>query len=63
MKSAYQYPPGTQRWRRYTDPGDVRGYRAPAGWDAEAMVIDEHPLTGNPLAQPQWWIRETRDSS
>lgn len=59
MKTAYQYLPGATRWRRFDGHGDVRGYRAPKGWVAFAHSIDQHPITGKPLSQSQWWIEET----
>lgn len=58
----YIYEPGTVRWRKFTGSGDVRGYRAARGWDVEAMLLDNHPITGQPLkpnANSQWWIKET----
>lgn len=54
---AYQYERGAVRWRR-NPGGDVRGYRPNKGWDAEAMLIDHHPITFRPLKNSQWWIRE-----
>lgn len=37
MKTRYNYQPGTIRARRYDGSGDVRGYRPPKGWEAEAV--------------------------
>ena len=60
MKTSYTYLPGTIRARRYDGSGDVRGYRPPKGWEAEAVLVSEHPLTGRSLTAAQWWIIETR---
>ena len=56
---AWIYEPGAVRWRKHTGNHDVRSTRAPKGWDVEAMILDEHPVTGKPLKQAQWWIKET----
>lgn len=56
---AWIYKPGAVRWRKHMGSGDVRVTRAPKGWDVEAMILDEHPITGKPLKQAQWWIKET----
>ena len=59
MKNPYIYEPGTVRWRRFnSSEGDVRGYRPPKGWDAEALTPEYHPITGRPIRY-QWWIKET----
>lgn len=50
------YEVGAVRWRRLVH-GDPRGYRANSGWDVEAQLIDNHPITGKPLKMSQWWIR------
>jgi len=47
------------RWRKHTGNHDVRATCAPKGWDTEAMILDEHPVTGQPLKNPGWWIKET----
>ncbi|MCC8998304.1 MAG: hypothetical protein LM522_02200 [Candidatus Contendobacter sp.] len=55
----YIYRPGSERWRRHDGEGDVRRYRPRRGWEAEAELMDVHPVTGQPLANPpEWWIRE-----
>lgn len=54
----YHYVHGATRWFRYTGTGDVRLYRPPQGWHADAQVIDQHPITGKPLPEAQWWIHE-----
>lgn len=41
-------------WRR----GRAR-HPCPEGWDVEALILDEHPITGKPFKQYQWWIKET----
>ena len=56
---AWIYKPGAVRWRKHTGNHDVRATRAPKGWDIEAMILDEHPVTGQPLKNPGWWIKET----
>lgn len=55
----YHYVHGATRWFRFTGPGDVRLHRAPRGWEAKAVVIDQHPLTGKSFKQAQWWVCET----
>lgn len=62
MKGVVHYPPGTVRWRRHNGKGDVRGHRVP-GWDIEADLLTEHPITGKPLPSAQWWFKETKRSS
>ena len=56
---AWIYKPGATRWRKHSGKYDVRCHEAPKGWDVEAMILDEHPITGKPLKQGQWWIKET----
>ena len=56
--TTYLYEKGAVRWRK-NPPGDPRGYRPAKGWDAEAVLIDYHPLTGRPFRVSTWWIRET----
>ena len=58
MKTAYLYTVGTERFRKFDGDGDVRGYRAPRGWEVEAFTPERHPITGRPLRY-QWWIKET----
>lgn len=57
MKYHYQF--GATRWFRFTGDGDVRLHRPPKGWDAEAVMLDSHPITGKAFKQAQWWIKET----
>ena len=56
---AWIYKPGAVRWRKHRGNDDARAARAPKGWEVEAMVLDEHPVTGKPFKQYQWWIKET----
>ena len=56
--TTYYYSKGCVRWRR-APPGDPRGYRPAAGWEAFADLTDIHPITGKQLSPSQWWIRET----
>ena len=58
MKTRYHYEIGAVRWRKHDYSGDVRGYRPVAGWEAEAMMLDRHPITGVPFKEAQWWFRE-----
>lgn len=55
---SYHYEVGAVRWKRWLQQGDPRAYQSRKGWSAQAMVIDEHPITSRPLKQSQWWIRE-----
>lgn len=57
MKYHYQF--GATRWLRFTGDGDVRLHRPPKGWEAEAVMLDSHPITGKAFKQAQWWIKET----
>lgn len=57
--ATWSYELGAVRWRKHTGNGDVRATRAPKGWDIEATILDEHPVTGQPLKNPGWWIKET----
>lgn len=63
MKTKYEYPPGTVRWRRHNpNEGDVRGVRIQEGWEAEAMMIGNHPINGRPFKNgAQWWFREVKE--
>jgi hypothetical protein len=55
----YFYEVGAIRWKHHTQ-GDPRGFRPAKGWSAEAMVIDDHPITAKPFKLgAQWWIKET----
>ena len=55
---AYVYVPGTERGRRHAGASDGRGDRPARGWTAEAELTDGHPVTGRPLPDSPWWIRE-----
>lgn len=55
----WNYEPGSVRWKRWTSDRDVRLHRPPNGWEAQALVIDTHPITDKVLPRAQWWIRET----
>lgn len=48
-----------RRWFRWTSSDDVRSHRPPANWEADAMQMDYHPITGRALKQAQWWVCET----
>lgn len=61
MRTAYQYPKGTVRWRIFGGDYDIRGYPAPKGWSASAHMLDYHPLTNRPLNELTWWIKEVKD--
>lgn len=41
---------------RYIGQHDVRCYRPPSGYNATADLVDIHPITGEPLAQSEWWV-------
>ena len=56
MKYHYQ---NAIRWFRWDKDGDVRLHRPPNGWEAEAILLDNHPITGRAFRQAQWWICET----
>ena len=60
---SYVYRPGTVRWKRHTGPGDVRGTRPPKGWEREAVLLDEHPVTRKRFKQVQWWFRDTYEGN
>ncbi|AVS80765.1 hypothetical protein C8244_06990 [Paracidovorax avenae] len=55
------YAPGTVRVRRWHGAGDVRGYRPPSGWSAQADLTDTHPITGRVLPRAQWWVIEVKE--
>jgi len=55
------YPSGTIRFRRWACNKDIRLYRPPKGWTADADVFDVHPITGRSLRDGQWWIIETKE--
>ena len=46
------------RWFRWTVPGDVRCHVPPKGWQAQAHLLDYHPITDKHLRSSQWWIKE-----
>lgn len=41
---------------RYIGLHDVRCYCPPRGYKATADLIDIHPITGERLAQSEWWL-------
>lgn len=41
---------------RYIGKDDVRRYQPPAGHQAVAELIENHPLTGESLGESQWWV-------
>jgi hypothetical protein len=45
------------RWHGRSDP---RGYVPPRGCDAQAGLIEVHPVTGRFLGESEWWIFLTR---
>ena len=54
---------GTRHWLeggiiafRWNGQDDVRSYKPPAGYKAEADLIETHPVTGGFLGESQWWI-------
>lgn len=53
----YLYELGTMRWLRSN--GDPRCHCPPKGWDANADMLEYHPITGKRFQMPQWWICET----
>lgn len=58
MRKRYHYVSGV-RWYRWShDCGDVRAAHVPKGWKAEAEQLDHHPVTGEPLKELEWWVRE-----
>jgi len=57
--ATWSYELGATRWREHSGKYDVRCHKAPKGWDVEALILDEHPVTGKPLKRGQWWIKET----
>jgi len=59
----YHYVVGAKRWRRHNGTYDVRAYRPAKGWDATAVYLDTHPISGRTLSPPQWWICETYEGS
>lgn len=56
---SWHYEIGATRWKRHDGKKDVRAHRPPKGWDAYAERVEYHPITGKPLKNPGWWIRET----
>ena len=50
---------GATRWRKHSGGYDVRCHEAPKGWEAYAERLEYHPITGQPLKNPGWWIKET----
>lgn len=55
----YYYEIGAVRWRRHDGKRDVRSTPRQSGWELIASFENTHPITGNPLKQSEWWIRET----
>lgn len=41
---------------RYIGQDDVRRYQPPAGYQAVAELIENHPLTGASLGESRWWV-------
>lgn len=59
MSRRYHYEIGAVRWYRWNPKdGDVRGARVADGWKAMAEMRDDHPTTGQPFKQNEWWVRE-----
>ena len=57
----YYYSPDTEiqsRWFKWTKNDEIRSYKPPKGWIANAELLDHHPVTGKPFKQSQWWIIE-----
>ena len=59
----YNYRPGTVRAFRWNGRGDVRAYRPPTGWSAQADLTNTHPTNGESLPRAEWWIVETKEPS
>jgi hypothetical protein len=57
--SAYTYSVGSKRAKRWHGKFDVRLYRPQRGWRAEAVLVDLHPITYQPLKRSIWFIVET----
>ncbi len=57
----YQYEGNTVRWLKYEGNDDVRTYRAPKGWSAEADLIEYQPITGEFLGESRWLIKESKE--
>jgi len=57
--TTWHYELGATRWRKHSGGYDVRCHEAPKGWEAYAECLEYHPITGKPLKQAQWWIKET----
>ena len=57
--ATWHYELGATRWRKHSGGYDVRCHEAPKGWEAYAECLEYHPITGKPLKQAQWWIKET----
>ena len=57
--ATWSYELGATRWRKHSGKYDVRCHEAPKGWGSEVMILGEHPITGQPLKNPGWWIKET----
>ena len=57
--TTWNYALGATRWRKHSGKYDVRCYRPPKGWEAYAERLEHHPVTGKPLKNPGWWIKET----
>ena len=55
----YHYEPGAVRWKRHTGNRDVRSCAPPKGWEREAHMLEEHPVTGRPFRRVQGWFRDT----
>ena len=57
--TTWHYELGAIRWRRHDGKYDVRCHEPPRGWEAYAERLEYHPITGQPLKNPGWWIKET----
>ena len=57
--ATYHYEIGATRWKKHNNQGDVRASKVNKGWSAMAEIRETHPISGNTLKSPQWWIRET----
>jgi len=57
--TTWSYELGATRWRKHSGGYDVRCHEAPKGWEAYAECLEYPPITGKPLKQAQWWIKET----
>lgn len=57
----YTLDDGT-RAGRFLGKGDVRGFRPiPHGYECMADLVDVHPVSGQTMDRPEWWIFLTKE--